>query len=444
MTDIMVELQGDGARHHDRVSPALHRPADAQVRQHVPRRRHTQRGGRESRPGDRPADCSPATPPSTPTCSCGTTRNRWKRRRCRSWPSSSLCLSCRCGSRTSPTITGRWSASTPSTGAGTGRDPPRRRLRPARSPLANYPRLDACTPAKCIVALYQDLVVELDREPLPDQSWTWSTRQGLGRLVVSSPNGSRGPSSTPPTTHLVGRSVGAQIELGSSAGPRSQVPPSGSAETRAPLIGRPAETPAASVQKIPRTNGSETCRTKRTALSSTVRTERRRVDQRRPVEAATETSSSASVCCTTGWAFLPAAGRVLGLLLVSNRAGADLRPDPRDPRPVEELHQYRAQPPATGPQRRLRDASRGPQALLPQGLRGLGRTTSWTVSTSSSRSATCSTRAAALKGDGAEDSRRATERMVDLLAHLKTEIHRAHHEWKQRGLPDLERKDTGS
>ena len=52
--------------------------------------------------------------------------------------------------------------------------------------------------------------------------------------------------------------------------------------------------------------------------------------------------------------------------------------------------------------------------------------------------------AAKLKGADAGHSAAATERMVDLLAHLKTEIHRAHDDWKRRGTPDLERKETES
>ena len=93
-----------------------------------------------------------------------------------------------------------------------------------RFPLANYPRLDACTPAKCIVAVYQDLVVDLDREPLPDAVDVVNATP-LGRLVVGAPSEVGTFAYT--TFDVLGREVRAgQIELGATP-VRIDVPPSG-------------------------------------------------------------------------------------------------------------------------------------------------------------------------------------------------------------------------
>ncbi len=93
-----------------------------------------------------------------------------------------------------------------------------------RSPLANYPRLDACTPAKCIVAVYQDLVVELDRDPLPAAVDVVNATP-LGRLVVSAPSEVGTFEYT--TFDVLGREVRAgKIELGATP-VRIDVPPSG-------------------------------------------------------------------------------------------------------------------------------------------------------------------------------------------------------------------------
>ncbi len=93
-----------------------------------------------------------------------------------------------------------------------------------RAPLANYPRLDACSTEKCIVAVYQDLVVELDGEPLPDRIDVINATPA-DRIVLSAPGAADELEFT--VRDARGRQIGnGRVRLGDSP-VRLDVPPSG-------------------------------------------------------------------------------------------------------------------------------------------------------------------------------------------------------------------------